>query len=55
MAVGGRGASVNDVGTYTLSLKDVSADDYTASTSTTGTVQVEGETAAVIEKPHDED
>ena len=52
------GASGNHVGTYTLSVTDVTADypdDYTANTQTTGTVAVGGSATGEIETADDHD
>ena len=49
------GAYRDREGTYTLSVTDVTDDDYAADTDTTGTVSVGGSATGEIEKPADRD
>ena len=49
------GASANGLGTYTLSVTEVSDDDHAAGTGTSGTVAVGGSATGAIETPVDRD
>ena len=49
------GANANGLGTYTLSVTEVSDDDYAAGTGTSGTVAVGGSATGDIETPVDRD